>query len=127
MGGIIEGQDPGRPALSVWSSTTMRTGRPPDVDVEQLTDRLRLMGIGAQVVDEARRRLTADVGEGMRWLQDTLRALEPPRKPPTCDCGSVLVGSEWRGRATVRCDQCGSRWGIEVADETDAQWSLSGP
>ena len=64
----------------------------------------------------------------MSWLQERLEALGPPRRPPTCDCGEPLVDIAWRGRATVRCSVCGSRWGVEVIDEgTESFWAISGP
>ncbi len=41
-------------------------------------------------------------------------------EPINCGgCASGLVGEEWRGRATVRCGQCGQRWEIEVRTTDD--------
>ena len=97
-------------------------------DIESFVDRLRFMGVDQRVVDEAHRRLRADPRRGSRWVAERLRELEPPRRAPTCDCGEVLVGTEWRGRATVRCSECGARWGIEVIDgETESLWSIGTP
>jgi hypothetical protein len=37
-------------------------------------------------------------------------------------------GRHWRGRATVRCAVCGSRWGVEVeGEETESIWYIDGP
>ena len=86
------------------------------------------MGLDRQLVDEAEERLRSDVGAGMEWLGQQLQRLEPPRTPPTCDCGEPLVRLEWRGRATVRCSVCGSRWGVEVVGEQrESRWNIGGP
>ncbi len=40
----------------------------------------------------------------------------------------ALVDVAWRGRATIRCSVCGSRWGLAVIDsETESIWWISGP
>ncbi len=98
------------------------------LDVDLLVDRLRFMGLEQHLIAEADGRLRADAQAGMRWLQERLKALDPPRKPPACDCGEPLVDAAWRGRATVRCSVCGSRWGVEVIDEgTESLRAIGGP
>lgn len=98
------------------------------LNVELMVDRLRFMGLDPELVDEAEERLRGDVGTGMEWPGRQLQRLEPPRKPPTCDCGEPLVSLEWRGRATVRCSVCGSRWGVEVVGEQrESLWNIGGP
>jgi hypothetical protein len=129
--GIIEDGDPGRSGLHMHSSVTVGAesgGDVPTLDVESFSDRLRLMGLDTDLVDEADRRLRSDPSEGMHWLEQGLKERQPPRKPPTCSCGDVLIDVSWRGRATVRCGACGSRWGVEVVDEeTESLWAISGP
>lgn len=86
------------------------------------------MGLDRDLVDEADQRLRVDARLGMRWIEQRLKELQPPRKPPPCSCGEGLVDVSWRGRATVRCSACGSRWGVEVVDEeTESLWAVSGP
>jgi hypothetical protein len=86
------------------------------------------MGLDAALVAEAEQRLRANASRGMRWVEARLIELEPPRKPPECDCGEPLVDADWRGRATVRCNVCGSRWGVEVIDaETESLWAINRP
>lgn len=130
MPGIIEEEDPGGSGVHLHASATIvgPRGVVPKVDVEAMTDRLRFMGLDRDLVDEADRRLRADPRIGMRWLEEQLKALTPPRKPPTCSCGEALIDVSWRGRATIRCSVCGSRWGVEVVDEeTESLWFISGP
>ena len=56
------------------------------------------------------------------------RRFRPRRQAPTCQCGEPLVGVAWRGRATIRCRVCGSRWGVDVIDDkTESCWSIDGP
>ena len=33
---------------------------------------------------------------------------------PRCDCGTPLVSRAFIGRATIRCEVCGNRWGVDV-------------
>jgi len=129
MPGLIEDDDPGESSLgSHLTFTSSTVDAVPMPDVEFFVDRLRFMGLDHALVDEADRRLRADLPAGMRWLREQLKALDPPRKPPACDCGEPLVDTDWRGRATIRCSVCGSRWGVEVIDEgTESLWSISGP
>lgn len=130
MTGIVEDEDPGRSGFQIHASITVTEsgGDVPTLDVESFVDRLRLMGLDRDLVDEADRRLRTDPALGMRWLEQRLNEREPPRKPPTCSCGEVLVDVSWRGRATIRCSVCGSRWGVDVVDEeTESLWAVSGP
>lgn len=130
MTGIVEDEDPGGSGFQIHASVTVADsgGDVPTLDVESFVDRLRFMGLDRDLVDEADRRLRTDPGLGMRWVEQRLKEREPPRKPPTCSCGEVLVDVSWRGRATIRCSVCGSRWGVDVVDEeTESLWALSGP
>lgn len=130
MTGIIEDEDPSRSGFYIHASVTDADsgGDVSMSDVESLVDRLRFMGIDRDLVDEADRRLRTDPNLGMRWLVRRLNERQPPRKPPTCSCGEVLVDVSWRGRATIRCSDCGSRWGLDVVDEeTESLWAVSGP
>ena len=130
MPGIIEDEDPGGSGFRIHASVTVADsgGEVPTLDVESIVDRLRFMGLDRDLVDEADRRLRTDPRLGMRWVEQRLKEREAPRKPPTCSCGDVLVDDSWRGRATVRCSVCGSRWGVEVVDEeTESLWAVSGP
>jgi len=127
--GIVEGEDPGTSGFQF--DVFVAGDRPaevPEIDVELFVDRLRFMGIDETLVAEAERRLRADAGAGMRWIHDRLEELQPPRRPPACDCGETLLDVAWRGRATIRCSACGSRWGVEVIDEdTESIWRIDGP
>jgi hypothetical protein len=128
--GIIEDEDPGGSGFYLNASINVveSVGEVPTLDVESFVDRLRFMGLDRDLVDEADRRLRADPPLGMRWVEQRLKERQPPRKPPTCSCGDVLVDVSWRGRATVRCSACGSRWGVEVVDEeNESLWAVSGP
>ena len=127
MPGVIENDDPGESSIHLFATPSISaTDEDLDIDVEEFVDRLRFMGLDRNLVDEANRRLRGDARAGMRWLDERLKELEPPRKPPTCQCGEPLVGVEWRGRATVRCTVCGARWGVEVIDEeTESLWAVS--
>ena len=130
MTGIIEDEDPGASGFQIHAFVTVAdsAGDMPTLDVESFVDGLRFMGLDRELVDEADRRLRTDPGLGMRWLEQRLKEREPPREPPTCICGEVLVDVSWRGRATVRCSVCGSRWGVDVVDEeTESLWAVSGP
>jgi len=129
MPGVIEEGDPGEGSSRLNLIVTNSTGdAPPTLDVELLVDRLRFMGLGLDLVEEADRRLRADERAGWRWLGERLRALGPPPKPPVCDCGKPLVHVAWRGRATIRCSTCGARWGVEVKAEGDESlWAIRGP
>jgi hypothetical protein len=129
--GVIEDEDPGEGAGGIHLFSTVSFGSTDDLpgfDVGEFADRLRFMGLDREFVDEAERRLHEDKRQGMVWLEQRLEEMEPPRKPPTCDCGEALVEANWRGRATVRCSVCGSRWGLEVAEEeSESMWAISGP
>jgi hypothetical protein len=60
-------------------------------------------------------------------IEPALRKLDELDEPePTAgDCGEVLVALEWPGRATVRCDARGARWGVEVISATQSSgWTL---
>jgi hypothetical protein len=128
--GVIGNEDPGDSGFHGHVSMTVSRAEDdtPTLDVESYVDRLRFMGLDRDLVDEAEHRVRADVRIGMRWVTEQLKALTRPRRPPTCDCGEALVDTAWRGRATVRCSICGSRWGVEVVDEeNESLWALSGP
>ena len=128
MPGVIENDDPGDGGIhraEVVVSFAREDVAP--LDVEVFVDRLRFMGLGPEIVDEAERRLRADQADGMRWLEVLLKELEPPRPPLACTCGEALIDGAWRGWATIRCRVCGTTWGVEVVDEeTDSQWPISG-
>lgn len=129
MPSVIEDDDPGESPIHVSEIVISSDADDvPALDIELFVDQLRFMGLDRDLVEEANRRLRADHRSGMRWLAERLKELEPPRKPPSCQCGEALVDASWRGRATVRCNSCGSRWGVEVIDEeTEAYWPISGP
>jgi hypothetical protein len=129
MPGTIEDDDPGEsPGWITASRSFGFSFRRPKLDVEAFIDRLRFMGVDPALVEEVERRLKANARRGMRWVEARLSELEPAREPPACDCGEPLVDVAWRGRATVRCAVCGSRWGVEVIDEeTESLWNISGP
>ena len=130
MPGIVEDEGAGGSDFQIHASDSgiAADDGAPTVDVDSLVDRLRFMGLDRDLVDEAERRLRADARPGMRWIEQRLKDLQPPRKSPTCSCGEPLVDVSWRGRATLRCSACGSRWGIEVVDdETESLWALGGP
>ncbi|MBW3614421.1 MAG: hypothetical protein KY439_03815 [Actinobacteria bacterium] len=130
MAGEIEDDEPEESGIHLTSVRSIDFSlRRPKVDVEEFVDRLKFMGVNRELVEEAERRLTANARRGMRWVEERLRELEPPRSAPRCgECGEELVDTDWRGRATVRCSACGSRWGIEVVDaETESLWAISGP
>ncbi|MDQ6613379.1 MAG: hypothetical protein M3083_01075 [Actinomycetota bacterium] len=129
MGGLIEDNDPPGGGSSLVAAVHLSSPAvtPPAMDVERFVDRLRLNGFDSELADEAERRLRDDPTDGYRWLRQQLEQREPPPKPPTCDCGSALVEAGWKGRATVRCDQCGARWGVEVRDGSESWWAISGP
>jgi hypothetical protein len=133
--GIIEDEEPddeGGPILSSTISFALSSDvdapAVPPFDVELFLDRLRFMGLDRELIDEADRRLRVDVPSGMKWLEERMKELEPPRQPPECQCGEALVDADWRGRATVRCTVCGARWGVAVIDEeNESLWEVSGP
>lgn len=127
--GEIEDDDPGESGLHAYSTFTFADGDDvPALDVEDMVDRLRFMGLEHGLITEADQRLRDDPRRGMEWLERRLEELEPARQPPSCDCGEVLVGVDFRGRATVRCSACGSRWGVDVVDEeSESFWQISGP
>lgn len=132
MPGVIEDEEPlGTSRLKVQRHIRWSVGRPrlSDSEVEGLVDRLRFMGLERDLVDEAESRLRIDPAAGFRWLEERLSEIEPPDEPLKCDyCGEVLVDLSWRGRATVRCSECGARWGVEVSSsETSSVWAISGP
>jgi len=130
VSGIIEDEDPGNSGFQMHASVIVAEsgGEVPQLDVDSFVDRLRFMGLDRDLVDEAGRRLRADPHLGMRWFEQRMKDRQPPRKAPTCGCGEALVDVSWRGRATVRCSACGSRWGVEVVDEeTESLWAISGP
>jgi len=129
VSGVIEDGDPGEGGIHLFSTVSFAgTEDIPAFDVEDFVDRLRFMGLDRDFVGEAERRLRQDQREGMAWLEQRLKEMEPRRKPPTCDCGEALLDASWRGRATVRCSACGSRWGVQVADEeSGSMWAISGP
>jgi hypothetical protein len=57
-----------------------------------------------------------------------MEELSPPDPPPTCDCGEVLIGLDWRGAAVMRCSECGARWHIEISSgDTWSQSAIDGP
>lgn len=129
MPGEIEENDPGESSVHVYATTSAsKIDGLPHLDIEEFVDRLRFMGLGRDLIAEADRRLRADARLGMQWLERRLKELQPPRKPPSCECGEPLVDDAWRGRATVHCTVCGARWGVEVIDEeTESRWAISGP
>lgn len=128
MSGIVEGEEPGESGIVIEAFVAEGPVDVAEIDVEMFVDRLRFMGIDEALIEEADRRLRAEPVDGMRWLKERLEELEPPREPPTCSCGEPLVDVAWRGRATIRCANCGSRWGVEVIDdETESIWSITAP
>jgi hypothetical protein len=129
VGGVIEDSEPeeGSGFISAVVRWEPQVVAPAALDMDCFEERLRLMGIEAGLVEGAGRRLRVDPGDGYTGLPQQSRQLDPPPEPPTCNCGSILVKPGWQGRATVRCDQCGSRWGIQVDVDTESMWALSGP
>ena len=129
MPGVIESGDPGESPVSFFPVVRFSSSNePPTLDAEDFVDRLRFMGLDRDFVDEAQRRLRLEGWAGMEWVQQRLEELRPPRQPPSCDCGEPLVGLDWRGRATVRCGVCGSRWGLDVRSEQEESiWGIAGP
>lgn len=130
MPGDIENRDPGeRPGQITATRSFSFSFRRRKIDVEEFVDRLKFMGLDQEFLSEAEARLSANARRGMKWVEDELRELEPPRKPPSCsECGEPLVDDVWRGRATVRCTVCGARWGIQVnKDGSECQWQIDGP
>lgn len=128
MPGIVEDGEPEGGGAFLFSTFEVVADEDmPPFDVESFVDRLRFMGLDRELIDEVDRR-RIDSRAGMQWLEERMKELEPPRKAPECQCGEPLVDAAWRGRATVRCSVCGSRWGVEVVDEeTESIWEVSGP
>jgi hypothetical protein len=131
MSGIIEDGEPdggaGMFAFETVSYDVDLADAPP-FDIEQYVDRLRFMGLDREFAREADTRLRSDLDAGLAWVEERLKEMEPPRRAPECDCGAELVDVAWRGRATVRCAVCGSRWGVEVNDDSsESYWEIGGP
>jgi hypothetical protein len=131
VSGIIEDDDPeGGRGLFAFETVShdVDSAEIAPFDIEQYVDRLRFMGLDRDFAREADVRLRADLRIGMAWVHERLTEMEPPRKPPQCSCGAELVDVAWRGRATVRCAVCGSRWGVEVNDDSsESFWEITGP
>jgi hypothetical protein len=129
--GIIEDTDPGEPSGRFQSFVTYSTqppAPPSQVDLELQADRLRFMGLDEGLVAEFLRRAAADHADAHRWLGDQIEAMAPPEPPPTCDCGEVLVGLDWRGAAIMRCSKCAARWRVEISiGDTWSQSAIDGP
>ncbi|MGH9165282.1 MAG: hypothetical protein ACRDZW_07220 [Acidimicrobiales bacterium] len=129
MPGFIEASDPGEPSGGFHPFVTYRTEEPAPltkVDLEFQADRLRFMGLDEVLVAEFLRRASADQAAAHRWLGARTAEMVPP-KPPTCDCGEVLAGLDWRGVAIMRCSECGARWRIEINDaKTWSQAAIDG-
>ena len=51
--------------------------------------------------------------------------LAPFSEAVVCACGALLLDPSWRGRATVRCSRCGSKWGVEVTGTDGSTWALT--
>jgi hypothetical protein len=123
---MIEDGDPGEPGLRV-SSVSFEVA-PTAEQVEYMLRRLALLSdVPAELLDRARERWARnrDPKSFLPWLNETLSALEAP-ETVACDCGEELVDvARWRGRAVVRCEVCGTRWGVEVeSPERYAYWLL---
>jgi hypothetical protein len=129
--GIIESPDlpEGGGGQSSWSfiEATGPVPEPSPDDIEDFADRLRFMGLDEVVVVEFEQRAAADYWAAQRWVQEWLAAL--PHAPVwECECGEALVPDDWKGRATIRCDVCGRRWGLDAHEGGGGQlWGVSGP
>lgn len=100
---------------------------PTPEDIEDHADRLRFMGVDEERVLEFERRAAVDYWSARQWMQRYLASLPQPPKYQ-CDCGEALVADDWQGKATVRCSECGRRWGLDVQQGRGSQWwSVSGP
>jgi hypothetical protein len=99
---------------------------PSPEDVEDYADRLRFMGIDEARVRDFEERAQSDFVEARRWIHAFIETLPHPPEW-TCDCGEPLVDDEWRGHATIRCSECGARWGLEVVGAGGRQWNIDGP
>jgi hypothetical protein len=134
MAGVIEDENPEGGRISYLAVVANAPRSEPNsiassrFDVPALLDQLAYMELPQTLIHEAAARLRVDPVEGKEWLTQRLKELETPDQGPTCaHCGSVLLDVAWRGVATVRCDQCGGRWGLEVTDDSVGQWAINGP
>lgn len=131
MPGIIENTDPGDSSGGFHSFVTYSTeppAPPSQVDLELEADRLRFMGLDEALVAEFLRRAAANHADVHQWLGDRMAEMAPPEPPPTCDCGEVLVGLDWRGAVIMRCSRCGARWRVEITSGDNwSQSAIDGP
>jgi len=129
--GIAEATDPGEPNGGFQSFVTYGTGPPPPptaIELELQADRLRFMGLDESLIGGFLTRAQQAYPEAQHWLGERLAELAPPDEPPTCDCGEILVGLNWRGAAIMRCSVCGARWRVEITDtESWSQAAVDGP
>jgi hypothetical protein len=84
------------------------------------------MGIDEARVRDFEQRSRRDFAAAQVWMTAYIESLPRPSEW-VCDCGEPLVDGEWRGRAIMRCSECGARWGIEVHDRGGSQNGISGP
>ena len=129
--GVIEGGDPGGSGFTITTEFAF-SDTPTTDDVNQALERLgESPDVLPTLVAEARTRIAAGASptEFFAWLATAATKMDKPSEPMDCDCGAALIDpTTWRGRAIVRCEECGSRWGVEVEDaETWSQWALDVP
>jgi hypothetical protein len=128
MAGIIEegeGPDPGT-AAGLDVGIVKLPGSATEVEPELLADRLRFMGIAEDLVVEFEDRCRSGMEPALQWLEVMLDDLDEPTGW-SCDCGALLVDGNWRGRAVMRCSECGARWALEVTTAEEGSQRLLSP
>ena len=113
------------------------TGPRPDRDTDaearrhDILLRLRMAGVSAAVMTEARVRMDANLARGASWATSRIPGPgyhDPNREPvPRCDCGADLVGAGWQGEVAVDCGECSSRWHLRVKPGGFLVLAVSGP
>jgi hypothetical protein len=129
--GVIESGDlpEGGGGHASWSfiEATGPIPEPTPEDIEDFADRLRFMGLDEVIVVEFEQRAADDYRAAQGWIQEWLAAL--PHAPVwACECGEALVPDDWTGQATIRCEVCGRRWGLDAPERGGGQlWGVGGP